>query len=258
MFKKFSITLLEIFFFVILCGCTSKRMQYVPYIGELGPNELNCKYFYYYHYFYKEDNSYSALIRYDVDTKEKHEIYVVDNPDKQRINDYYGFDEGVIFVYKEHKNGSSEYLLVFHDNEYDQDTIIARSSEDIIVIGNYNSKPIVKIEGKYYSLENDEGEYNISEMAYYVGNEDFQDENILEIENEEGIRIVFSKKIEETNFKYQVGDRKGDIDALTNKYSSNSGLTDNYVVEDEKVIGVVQYADLDYRHFYESKKYIRY
>ncbi|WP_026653210.1 hypothetical protein [Butyrivibrio proteoclasticus] len=262
MLKKYKYIIVVIVIISTLVGCTfnSKHAEYISYIRQYGPNELSEKY--YYHYVRKEPYFYSVLARFDVDIMEDYEIYVLDNPDNQRIDDYYGFDSGVYFIISEYKKFTDkpnyyEYTLLFHDNESEQDQTIICSEEEIIFDKSKDGLR-VKVADKYYFLEENAGEYSLEETSAPDEDETPQYESILEIEAEDGVKAVFSKKYREVEYKYQIGDKTGTIDALDSKYAPKSALSDNYVVEDGKVIGIVQYANLYFSRFDEAKNHTEY
>ncbi|WP_026653033.1 hypothetical protein [Butyrivibrio proteoclasticus] len=257
MLKKYSITLLEIMLFMILCGCNidSIRVQHVPFIGEFGPNVSYSKYFYYRDYIYTESADHFELVRYDVETMEKKIIYVTEDSDDQRIEEFYGDDEGVFFVFLDYTDDYCDSSLIYHDNTSGQNQSVLCSRDDIFIVKT-NSGPIIGegskyySEGnKYYSLEKENGKYSIVETATPVEEQASKGERKLGIRNKDGVVVAVISKMAKDPYTYQVGETTEEIDALNGKYAEKTELSDNYVVEDGKVFGVVQSTSIEYKYY---------
>lgn len=244
-----------IFVLITVSGCTfegndSKKSNYVSFVTSFGPNnDYNNSY---YHYVKNEDGFiYSKISKYDIKSSKEHEVFALDNntAGNKRITDYYGNDNDLFIIVNENKNDNETSFLYHHNNNSGENQIITEVSGSIYLIRT-GTGIIVGINKKddndtphYYNLDEANSTFQLSEIVKPELNNlnNYGSSEIIPLEN--GKSVTFTKNIGEANYSYSLDGINGDIDALTNKNALDSGLYNDFLVEDEKVIGAVQFTE---------------
>jgi len=224
---------------LVLTGCTlnTYSTNYLPYATALGPNNDNTRFFY--HYIPNEEGYiYSTLAQYDIETGNDSCIYTVEDVQKQRIISFAGNDNVVLFVVKTFSSGEDNCILYYKNLITDTINTIVTSEEDISIIVSGDDIKIL-YENSIHELQEQDNTYSISIDGKTFENDFNSHKNVVRMELENGNVVAISKEYGQENYAYQIGNTKGVINALSEYDCEYSGLSNNFVVDEQNVIGVV-------------------
>ena len=222
-----------------LTGCIRPYDSgYISYVEKFGPNEAECHSFYHY---IPGDNkiSFSGLRRYDLITDEDQDIYIVEDSQKQTLSCYYGDDNEVYFVVTTTLKNNEESVLFHHELNSDEYETLLTTDNRI---------------GVFRELETGKIKVTTKEQCYYIENgclqatDDFEDnikpvyahESSVKLIDSDGTIIEICKKYKDREFTYTVDNTTGVITALSGYGAKKSGVSQNFIIEGDKVFGIVQ------------------
>ena len=251
-----SLLLVLVFALVTMSGCAfesndsdTNKSAYVSYVSTFGPNVSDNNT--YYHYVKNENGFiYSKIAKYDIKTSDDQVVFTLDDyeSDNKRISDYYGNDNDLFIVVTENKNDKEKSFLYHHCVSDGNNQILTEISGSIyliraeggIIIG---IKDDDNNEVHYYAIEEDKSSFLLSE----IGEPELGELNNVGaseiVKLEDGKSVTFTKNLGEARYSYSLDGKSGDIEVLTNKKAMDSGLYNDFCVEKEKVIGVVQFTE---------------
>ncbi|WP_027215784.1 hypothetical protein [Butyrivibrio fibrisolvens] len=223
---------------LLLTGCNPYPGEYVDYINVFGPNEVECNS--YYHYMRVEGGRYdSCLALYDLITESDQEIYIVDDLEKQRIKSFCGDDKGVFYVVETFQEKNEERVLFYYDLNSNEKEALLTSNDHLTVYKDSSTNRIRVSDGtQKYNIDN--GSLQLAENAEIVVRSINSDESCIELVNDDGTEISISKEYGNKEFTYSIGDTTGVISALSDCGGEESGVSYNFIIEGNNVVGVVQ------------------
>ena len=236
--KSLSIMCLMAF---ILVGCSRPYSSgYVHYIHDLGPNDIECNSFYHYIRVEKGLNQ-SGLQRYDLITEKDQDIFISEDPDNQKVTSYWGDDDEVYYVVITYQEGDDEKVLYHYDLHSETcETMMTTEgyldvSRDVIT----NKIKVITDEQNYFI---EDGELQQIDPSDEIVNEFSSAGSIVRRIADDGTIVEINKQYKENEFTINVDGISHEITALSNCGGEKSGLSNFFVVEDDKVIGIVQIA----------------
>lgn len=223
---------------LLLTGCDPYPGEYVYYISDFGPNEIECNSFYHYKYA-DEGLNQSGLQRYDLITETDQDIYETSDPHNQIVSSYWGNDEEVYFVVLTYQKGDDKMTLYHYDLKSGNYKTLLDNEKSLRVYKDVNTNKIVLIRGfDRYLIE--DGNLKEIDKADVVMSNFNNKEDVVRRVSSEGITIEIWKKYNNNEFTCIVDGSSHSISALSNCGGKESGLTDNFVIEGDTIIGVVQ------------------
>lgn len=211
---------------------------YISYIAEFGPNESTCHSFYHY---IPGDKVYkfSGLKRYDLITEEDQDIYIIEDTQNQSLTGYYGDDNEVYFVVTtslEKKEESTLFHYVLNSDEYEN----LFSTEGRF--GVYKDLDVnkIKVTTQTQSYYIEDGCLQTADDEGFTATPLYDQESSVRLTSTDGTVIEINKKYKNTDFTYTIGNSTGVITALSDYDTEKSGVSNNFVIEGDKVIGIVQ------------------
>lgn len=233
--------ILVLIIMLTLTGCyKSNDSKEIPYIHEMGPNEIECNSFY--HYMPVEHGRDKiGLQRYDLITEKDQDIYVVEDLEKQSITSYYGDDKVVYFVVTTYQDGDDEKVLFCYDlNSCEYETLLATEEYLDVGLDSITNKILVITDSQDYFIENG-SLYEVDSSNEVLS--DFSNvESTIRRVDSDGTIVEISKKYKESVYRYSVDGKSGVITALSDCGGIKSGLSNFFVLEGDKIIGIVQIA----------------
>lgn len=222
---------------LLLTGCFYPG-EYVYYVHDFGPNEIECNSFY--HYKYPEEGLYQAgLQRYDLITETDQDIFETSDPHKQIVSSYWGNDEEVYFVVLTYQKGDDKMTLYHYELSSGEYTILLDNEKSLRVYKDVNTNKIVLIRGfERYMIE--DGNLKEIDESDVVMSSFNNKEAVVRRVSSDGTTIEICKKYDYSEFTYIVNGSSHSISALSNCGGKESGLTDFFVIEGDTIIGVFQ------------------
>ncbi len=234
--KSLSIMCLMAF---VLVGCSRPYSNgYVHYIHDLGPNDIECNSFYHYIRVEKGLNQ-SGLQRYDLITEKDQDIFISEDPDNQKVTSYWGDDDEVYYVVITYQEGDDEKVLYHYDLHSETcETMMTTEgyldvSRDVIT----NKIKVITDEQNYFI---EDGELQQIDPSDEISSGFSSSEDIVRIVSDDGTIIELYKQYKQSEFTYNVDGISHEITALSDCGGEKSGLSNFFVIEGDKVIGIVQ------------------
>ncbi len=233
------ITFLFVLIFVLITGCSYlNESEYISYIDIIGPNNMECHSFYHY---MNVEGGYddSGLQRYDTITGKDQEIYIVSDPKNQRISSFCGNDKEVYYVETTSKKDSRENALYYCDVSSGKYEKILKTEEYLAVFQDSNTNEIkVKTDSQGYIADNIFlQKVDDSKMIKDVYS---SDEDNVRLFDAEGNLIEINKKYGSSDFFCSINGTSNIITILSEYNGEDSGLSNFFTIEGDKVIGIIQ------------------
>jgi hypothetical protein len=223
----------------VLVGCSRPYSNgYVHYIHDLGPNDIECNSFYHYIRVEKGLNQ-SGLQRYDLITEKDQDIFISEDPDNQKVTSYWGDDDEVYYVVITYQEGDDEKVLYHYDLHSETcETMMTTEgyldvSRDVIT----NKIKVITDEQNYFI---EDGELQQIDPSDEISSGFSSSEDIVRIVSDDGTIIELYKQYKQSEFTYNVDGISHEITALSDCGGEKSGLSNFFVIEGDKVIGIVQ------------------
>ncbi len=225
----------------VLVGCNRINSSgYVHYIHDFGPNDIECNSFYHYTRVGKGLNQ-SGLQRYDLITEKDQDIFVSEVPDEQMVTSYCGDDNEVYYVVITYQDGDDESVL-YHYDLHSEACEIMMTTEGYLDVSRDAVTNKIKIitDAQNYYIE--DGKLQQIELSDEIISEFSSSEDIVRRVADDGTIIELYKRYKQSEFSYNVDGISHEITALSDCGGEKSGLSNFFVIEGDKVIGIVQIA----------------
>ncbi len=222
---------------MLLTGCFYPG-EYVHYIHDFGPSDIDCHSFYHYTRVNNALNQ-SGLQRYDLITETDQDIFLSSTPDKEEVTSYWGDDNEVYFVVTTYQKGDDDLVLYYYDLKSDVCDKILENNKYLLVFQDSNTnRIIVKTDSQRYYVE-DGILYEIEESD--IIKSDFSSkEDVVRRVTADGTLIEICKELDSCKYTLKVEGVSHDITALPDFGVKESGLANYFVVEGDTIIGIFQ------------------
>lgn len=211
---------------------------YISYIAEFGPNETECHSFYHYISGDKKGN-FSGLRRYDLITNDEQDIYIVEDSQNQSISNYYGDDNEVYFVVTTTLENNDESVLFHYELNSNEYETLFTTDGWIGVFRDIDTNKI-KVTTKEQNYYIEDGCLQAADIPESTVKPLYAHDSSVKLTSTDGTVIEINKKYKNTEFTYTIGNSTGVITALSDYDTEKSGVSQNFIIEDDKIFGIVQ------------------
>lgn len=223
---------------LLLTGCDPYPGEYVHYIHDFGPSDMDCHSFYHYT---SVDNKLrqSGLQRYDLLTETDQDIFLSSTPDKEEVTSYWGDDNEVYFVVTTYQKGDDDLVLYYYDLKSDVCEKILENNKYLLVFRNSNTnRTIVKTDSQRFYIE--DGILHEIEESDIIKSDFSSKEDVVRRVNADGTVVEICKELDSSKYTLKVDGSSYYITALPDFGVAESGLTNNFVTEGDTIVGIVQ------------------
>jgi len=223
---------------LLLSGCDTYPGEYVYYIHDFGPSDIDCHSFYHYTRVNNALNQ-SGLQRYDLITETDQDIFLSSTPDKEEVTSYWGDDNEVYFVVTTYQKGDDDLVLYYYDLKSDVCDKILENNKYLLVFQNSNTNRImVKTDSQRYYVE--DGILHEIEESDIIKSDFSSKKDVVRRVTADGTLIEICKELDSCKYTLKVEGVSHDITALPDFGVKESGLANYFVVEGDTIIGIFQ------------------
>lgn len=223
---------------LLLSGCDTYPGEYVYYIHDFGPSDMECHSFYHYTRVDKALQQ-SGLQRYDLITETDQDIFMSSTPDKEEVTSYWGDDNVVYYVVTTYQKGDDDLALYYYDLKSDVCEKILENNKYLLVFRNSNTnRTIVKTDSQRFYIE--DGILHEIEESDIIKSDFSSKEDVVRRVNADGTVVEICKELDSSKYTLKVDGSSYYITALPDFGVAESGLTNSFVTEGDTIIGIVQ------------------